>query len=411
VDDEPALDLSLDDGTAVADVPAHAQEEAPDLGDFLDLSVTESFEQPAETGGLAAAGGDEPLLVDFDLPEGPVSFSSFGGDDDLGLAGVDDDVAALAAQLEANEGATRHEEVREPDFARVVEDAPPSAGPAMSLDEPARGAPAPASASAAKSAPMEFGNLELAPMDGPTSAPAGRPPPPADTPAKVDFGGLSLVDEDTLPNTPKKAPPPVPGYGSLSLEDDPPPVRPAFAPAPAAVVAGRKGALLVLAGLGGPDGVRQLLSALPADLPVPVLLYQHLDTGKHDRLVGQLAKASRLPVDLAVAGQPAQAGRVAVLPPGLGVEARGDGFAFVTGSTLPALVAALPAAESAVLVLSGGDPAVVPAVQKLKAAGGHVFAQEPSSCFDAAAPQALVTAGAATAPVAGLARQITDCWS
>ena len=50
-------------------------------------------------------------------------------------------------------------------------------------------------------------------------------------------------------------------------------------------------------------------------------------------------------------------------------------------------------------------------MQKLKAAGGHVFAQDPSSCFDAVAPEALVAAGAATAPVAGLARQITDCWS
>jgi chemotaxis response regulator CheB len=60
--------------------------------------------------------------------------------------------------------------------------------------------------------------------------------------------------------------------------------------------------VLILAGLGGPDAVRQLLSTLPDKLSVPVLLYQHLEVGKHERLVEQLAKISKLPVQLAREG-------------------------------------------------------------------------------------------------------------
>ena len=60
---------------------------------------------------------------------------------------------------------------------------------------------------------------------------------------------------------------------------------------------------------------------------------------------------------------------------------------------------------------SGGDPGVGAAVQAMQAAGGRVFAQEPASCFDAGAPEALIASGASTAPVPGLARLISECWS
>ena len=427
---------AADDGAGAADFADG------DLADFLDLSVTEAFEAEAAAtdAATAADAGDAPLLVDFEIPDGPVNFSSFSSDDDTHALGVDDDVAALAAQLDAYEAGTR-EEVREPDFSRATGDEPLAFDEPLQLDGAADGAglsledPASPDASAAAAAPQapvfsgDFGNLELAPMDAGapmTEAPA-RPAPPPDEPVKISFGTLSLVDDETLPAAspassaaPAASPAPAP-VSSLSLEGDDGStvgVSPfgtaataAPAPAAAATTAARRGALFVIAGLGGPDGVRQLLAALPADLPVPVLLYQHLDTGKHDRLVGQLAKASRLPLELAVTGRKAVAGHVSVLPPGVGVQSSGDGFDFVPDATLATIVAALPAADSAVLVLSGGDPGVVPAVQAMQSAGGRVFAQDPASCFDAGAAQALIEAGAATAPVPGLARLISECWS
>src|SRR5690606_10113981 len=71
---------------------------------------------------------------------------------------------------------------------------------------------------------------------------------------------------------------------------------------------GPRGAVLVLAGLGGPDAVRQLVAALPADFPRPVLIQQRLDGGRHDKLVAQMQRASDLPVRLAAAGEFAHAG-------------------------------------------------------------------------------------------------------
>lgn len=408
---EESLDFDAG-GTGAAGVTAGSGEDV-DLGDFLDLSVADSMElEIAEA--PASADGSEPLLVDFEVPEGPIKFSSFSDEEDLSPGAVDDDVAALAAQLDAFEANDALPGPREPDFALAEEP------PLMLDDEPAAIEPAPRAAAPAGTGGGGFGNLELMPMDSGQAAVASTPPPaPAfrsaatAEPAKVDFGGLSLADagasmsENTAAPAPRAAPaaPAKSGLGLAPTED-----------AAAGLDFKRAatttpGALLVLAGLGGPDGVRQLLSALPPSLPVPVLLYQHLDTGKHERLVGQLAKASRLPLDLAVEGATAAPGRVAVLPPGIGVSLRDGEFAFAPISSLPALVGALPAAESVVLVLSGGDPAVVASILALKRDGGRVLAQDPASCFDAGAPQALISSGATTAPLPDLARLIIERWS
>ena len=170
------------------------------------------------------------------------------------------------------------------------------------------------------------------------------------------------------------------------------------------------GALLVLAGLGGPDAVRQLLSALPPTLRVPVLLYQHLDTGKHDRLLGQLAKASRLPLDLAHRRQDrlrrprrrAAAGRGRALRRGwLRLRRRQRAGRSGRGAA---------AAESVVLLLSGADPSVVPAVLALQDAGALVLAQDPESCFDSTAAGLLIDAGAVAASPAELARIVIERW-
>src|SRR5205085_4097305 len=126
------------------------------------------------------------------------------------------------------------------------------------------------------------------------------------------------------------------------------------------------GVVLVLAGLGGPDAVRQLLSSLPEALAVPVLLYQHLEVGKHERLVEQLAKISKLPVSLAKEGETPQAGRVSLLPAGM--TAQGEGLRFSPGN-LSQLIGALPPAGSMVIVLSGADVALVPMILAVKDGG------------------------------------------
>ena len=68
--------------------------------------------------------------------------------------------------------------------------------------------------------------------------------------------------------------------------------------------------MLVLAGIGGPDAVRQLLGSLPNDFPRPVLVQQRLDGGRYDKLVAQMQRATTLPVRLAEPGLAAIAGLI-----------------------------------------------------------------------------------------------------
>jgi chemotaxis response regulator CheB len=388
-EDELSLDLDLG-GLELAMEAGRAEEAPPSIeatggqhddlefnaADFdIDLSAF-----PEEGSPLPSASEPEPtlideapLLVDLELEGGTVNFSSFTDEEAPMSAQMDDDVAALAAHLDAYEAQDRQPEPAAIDFtsnaAREPEPEPTPAAP-----EPAA-VPAPRPSSA-------FGSLELMPMDGeqpaaPAAAPVA-PPVLGEAPVPASSSRLSLVDDN-----------------DGAVIDN----RPA---AP--------GALLVIAGLGGPDAVRQLLSALPPNLPVPVLLYQHLDTGKHDRLLGQLAKASKLPLDLAIEGKIAFAGRVGVLQPGVGVRHDGRGFAYVAVNALADVPAALPAADSVVLLLSGADPSVVPAVLALHGAGALVLAQDPASCFDSVSAGLLIDAGAVAASPAELARIVIERW-
>jgi chemotaxis response regulator CheB len=365
-----------------------------DLGIDLDLAALEAAAsapaRTAEPEPMPAATAEG--VPDFpDLPEG-VRFSTFESDGSAEDTGdLDADVAALAAQLEAFEKSDTRGQAAEPDFSRQMDKEADAAlnAPAVMPKGAARPADmakpaAEAQAAKAKSAPIDFGNLSLSPVDELESAP----------PIEVKFAP---------PSEPvaKKS-----SFGELSLEGDEPPAPMPAKPVPAKSPAG-PGAVLVLAGLGGPDAVRQLLSSLPESLAVPVLLYQHLEVGKHERLVEQLAKISKLPVALAKEGDLPQAGRVSLLPAGM--TAQGKDLRFSPGN-LSQLLGALPAADSMVIVLSGADAALAPMILAVKDAGGSVLAQDPDICFDAAAAEAMRKAGAQVFPALGLARQVAARW-
>ena len=171
------------------------------------------------------------------------------------------------------------------------------------------------------------------------------------------------------------------------------------------------GAVVVLAGIGGPDAVRQFLSALPPDFARPVVVRQRLDGGRHDRLVRQMQRATSLPVQLAEAGATLAPGHVYILPDGMATTGAGNGpgtFA-VAADPVPVL-AGLPAADSAILVLSGSDPATVGEVQAAAAAGALLAAQSPEECFDSEASAALIAAGADAGAPADLAARVSARW-
>lgn len=167
------------------------------------------------------------------------------------------------------------------------------------------------------------------------------------------------------------------------------------------------GAVVVLAGIGGPDAVRQLLGALPAGFPRPVLVRQRLDGGRYDKLVAQMQRVSAMPVKLAEPGMPIEPGTVYIAPPELGLQGNGRRvFAADAGD----LIAALPAADSALLMLSGSDPALVDSALAAKAAGALVYGQALDGCFDTAAIDALIARGGETGTPAELAARLVDRW-
>lgn len=341
-----------------------------DLGE-LDFAPTPDPVEPRHDEPLSPILGDD---MDFSQS---VRFSSFSDEQQETLGDLDADVAQLAAQLEAFEKADQRIAPAEPDFARAAK--PDKRAPAR---EPA---------------------LEAAAVAKPVVEAAAAPPPRAAV-AGFDFSNLSLTpmeDESAMAppivaEFPAVTEPLVSKADPLSLESG----------APAHV---GLGAVLILAGLGGPDAVRQLLSSLPEKLSVPVLLYQHLEVGKHERLVEQLAKISRLPVTLATDGSGPAAGKVTLLPAGMTATVAGNSLRFV-GGNLSQLIDALPPEESMVIVLSGADAQLVPQILSLKQKGGQALAQDPEVCFDATAAEAMRREGAAVYPALGLARQIASRW-
>ncbi|WP_407907920.1 chemotaxis protein CheB [Lysobacter claricitrinus] len=242
-------------------------------------------------------------------------------------------------------------------------------------------------------------------------APAPIVPPPLPS---MGFGELSLADDVT----PAAASPAMSNaavrthdigelerrIASLELVDDTKPAADVAAP----VLADVAGAVLVLAGIGGPDAVRQLLGALPARFPRPVLLRQRLDGGRYDKLVAQLQRASALPVALAIPGDAMKAGNVYVLGDDVGLDDNGSAF---RAGAADHLVASLPAAESAVIVLSGADASLADVIASRIADGAFVGAQSTDGCYDAAAASAVAARGAHSAPPSELAAQLAGRWS
>lgn len=198
-------------------------------------------------------------------------------------------------------------------------------------------------------------------------------------------------------------------FANLSLETRPDePARPRWS----FEAEGGHGAVVLLAGIGGPDAVRQFLGALPSGFGRPVVIRQRLDGGKHDRLVRQLQRATSLPVQLAEAGKALESGHVYILPDGLSAETGEDDgparFAPATGDVPPLM--GLPGADSGLIVLSGADPAFVPGILVAREQGALVAGQSPDDCFDPAAASAVIAGGGHRGTPAELASRVSTRW-
>lgn len=109
--------------------------------------------------------------------------------------------------------------------------------------------------------------------------------------------------------TPEKAPAPgpAPAAAGASVASANPVRRPVGATRPAEVLA-------IGVSTGGPNALAELIPQLPADLPVPVLVVQHMPPVFTRLLAERLAAKSKLPVTEAVDGEVVKAGHVYVAP-------------------------------------------------------------------------------------------------
>lgn len=239
----------------------------------------------------------------------------------------------------------------------------------------AGGGDAPTEKAASSVDAFDTGGLSLALDDGPIEQAGQRPAKISLEDLESRIAGLSLADEDSY------------GHGP------------------------ERGAVLVEAGLGGPDAVRQLLAAIPAEFPRPVLVRLQLDGGRYDRLVKQMERVSQLPVALAEDGGTAERGTVYFLPPGIGLrrergELRFDASADGEGPLPPAL----PPADSAVLLLSGASRRVADATTAEGWDAALVAGQSPDSAYDPDAALALLERGGRVGAPAELAAMLVERW-
>ena len=227
------------------------------------------------------------------------------------------------------------------------------------------------------------------------SQPLGAAPTPAQSSSAVAsqrLDGMSMVDDGTV--------------GLEAGHDD-------GTPASTLSITGTRGAVLIVAGVGGPDPLRALLGQLPEDFPRPVLIQQHLDAGNYDRLARQMERATRLKVQLASAGMSVEDNTVYVLPVSVGLEERAGKLAFVDAPHVRGfadVTSRLDPADSALLVLSGAPTDFIEEALRFKVAGAWVAAQAAHGCFDHSVPGIVASRGAEIAEPLALAQKLNARW-
>lgn len=331
----------------------------------------------------AKLGGHEDVL-----PPGAghdeVAPAQRAGGDAMALEAMEFDADAVHLGIEASQEEALARAGSGIDFGGLTPEMMAAlAGAPGAVAEEAEEAEAPAPTPAQAPSPADEAPHVLE-WDVPAAAPPAAPEPP---PVRFSADELSLVDVE-VPASPTQG---TRSFLSLGADGD--------------------GGVVVLAGIGGPDAVRQFLSGLPGGFARPVLVRQRLDGGRHDRLVRQLQRATALPVELAEAGRTLAAGHVYILPDGMATQKGDDGAVRFAAADAPVpVLAGLDPSDSAVLLLSGSDPAVVPEVLEAARAGTLVVGQSPEDSFDGAAAEALLAAGGESRPAAELAQRLATRW-
>lgn len=180
--------------------------------------------------------------------------------------------------------------------------------------------------------------------------------------------------------------------------------------------------LLVAASTGGPPALARLFGALPADLPVPILLVQHMGASFMAGFASWLDSVVPQRVEIARGGEMPRAGMIHVAPGDAHLMlARGGTMRVATdgpvGGQRPSATRLIESAATAIdgaalaVVLTGMGEDGATGVRALLAAGGQAVAEDASTSVVYGMPAAAQRAGALSLPLDLIAphiRRIVD---
>jgi two-component system chemotaxis response regulator CheB len=154
----------------------------------------------------------------------------------------------------------------------------------------------------------------------------------------------------------------------------------------------------LVASTGGPPALALLLGALPAGLPVPILIAQHITEGFTSGLVRWLASVSPLKVGIAQEGRACMPGEVYLPPDGHHLEVDAEGLIRCpkwtgeghcpSGDRLLSTLARAYGGRAAGVVLTGMGEDGAQGLLAIKNAGGQTFAQDATTSVVFGMPQA-----------------------
>lgn len=164
------------------------------------------------------------------------------------------------------------------------------------------------------------------------------------------------------------------------------------------------GIVAVAASAGGITALGRLLSGLPKDFPVPVVMVQHLDP-RHETIIADvLGRRTSLPVRLAAEGDLPEPGNVYIAPPNRHLLVSGERTLTLSSSELVHFVrpsadllfesvAASYGPEAIACVLTGTGRDGAMGASAVRQRGGTVIAEDPELAEFKGMPGAVVAAG------------------
>lgn len=411
------LDFDFDLGALdlpEASVPAASREQARDIaadfgfsdGDF-GADPFGSLDAALEPGAAKAAGGDADAAEDF----------SFGADLDALFDAPPADTAPRADLVDFDSafgGSTSPTPEQADDFAASIPTAREAAPAARSEDKPAR------------SFDLSKFSLEAMSEDEAPAAPAAALPKVEKVTTESFLSGGNWSLEELVESDGDNPAPPAPVVAvdkvaaqdylapeggdaskfdfSSTLSLDLIPMEEAVSPdqdrsdffvehrldGSNAAKAIRR-VIVLGASIGGPEAVREYLSALPARFPALFVLAQHMGAEFLELMAAQLAKATPLTVRAPGHGERVSHGEVVVVPTTHRLLIDADGV--VQLAHLPEASPYTPSidlivrdvadtfgAQATVIIFSGMAHDAIEGAKHLTAKGGQVWAQDPDTC-------------------------------